>query len=193
MKREEVLSIFPEAKPEQVQSIMNLYGEGVENVRGKLKETNQQLVAVQNELKKTQDEHEKEVQAKMSAEDKLTEQLQKAEALQRNFAIKSNELEVKELFADAGIQSEQFAPILKQIVSEDKEVSIAQAKAFADIIAHERETALETAKKDLLGSVTNPQGEGSNGVKSRKDFLNLTYSDQLKMLDENPNILTELN
>ncbi len=204
MKREDIRNIFPDATDEQVDSILNAYHADTNAAKSVLKDNEftlgtlkDQLSTANSELakyKQITDELQKKVEKSMSAEEILAQREKEAALKEKEYAIRVNSLDAREIFQKAGLSAEDCELLVSQVVSEDSEKTKTLAQQIADITAKQRELVEKQTKDELVKNNPKPQGAGANNSPiSKADFLKLNTSEQMKMMEDNPNILSELN
>lgn len=203
MKREEVKNIFPEATDEQIDSILNASHAEANSAKRTLKDNEatleslkEQLSAVTTQLsgykKENEDLHEK-VKNSMTAEELLAEKERQAEEREREYRVKMNTLEAKEIFQKAGLSLDDYSELVTSVVTDDESRTKALAEQIANLTVKQREIVeKETADRMVKGNPS-PTGAGNGDtVTTKADFLKLTTKQQLEIMDSNPKILSEL-
>lgn len=96
----------------------------------------------------------------MSEQEKLQHELEKTQALQKDYASKLNRVEAESLFVKAGLSVEDYGGLLDQTVSENKEKTLSVVSGFVDLLTKQKEAVASKTKADLMGSLpTPPNGE----------------------------------
>lgn len=204
MKREEVTELFPGATDEQVDAILNKFaGElnplkrSLKDATSKLDEANASLEATKASeagLKSQLEDATAKIQAGMTAEELLAQREKEAEAREREFLLKSNGLDAKALFVEAGVfDEEDIGALVAQVVSDDAEQTTERAKRIVETVLRQRKAVEEATREELMRA--NPKPKGASGVDTpmkRADFLSLPYTEQLAMKEANPDILSQL-
>lgn len=204
MKREDVKSIFPEATDEQVDAFLNSYHADTNTAKKELKSNEatlgtlkEQLSTTNSELakyKQIADELQAKVEKSMSAEELLAQREQEAAQKEQEYAIRVNTLDARDIFQKAGLSVDDCNDLISQVVSADADKTKALAQQIADLTIKQRELVEKQTKDDMVKSNPRPEGAGNaNTSISKADFLKLNTSEQMKMMDDNPNILHELN
>ena len=204
MKREDVKNIFPDATDEQVDAILNSYHADTNNAKKELKTSEvtlgtlkEQLSSTNSELakyKQIADELQTKVEKSMSAEELLAQREQEAAQKEKEYAIRVNTLDARDIFQKAGLSADDCSDLISQVVSADADKTKALAQQIADLTVKQRELVEKKTKDDMVKSNPRPEGAGNaNTSVSKADFLKLSTSEQMKMMDDNPNILNELN
>ena len=127
---------------------------------------NEKLKAKDTELEATK-------LSKMDSEQLLQHELAKAQALQKEYGIKTNRLEAEQIFVQAGLKKEVYENLLEKTVSEDKERTISLVNDFVGILSKEKESIINKTKEDLINSTkkpetgTPPEGAKVNAPKTR--------------------------
>lgn len=208
MKREDVVKIFPNASEEQIDDFLNQVGSELNPLKRELKETTkgrdealEKLTQTENQnasYKAQVDDLEAKVKAGMTAEELLAQQQEQAAAREHEFLLKSNAVDAKSLFVEAGCFEEaEIASLVDQVVGEDLESTLTKAKSIIDVVQRHGKSVEESTKNDLLKSNPKLQGGGGDGdptvPKTMKEFLALPFKTQLDLKSANPNIMKELS
>ena len=197
MKREDVLSIFPEATPEQIEQIMKEFGKEVNplksqvaEITGKLDQSMTESSALQNKL----DEALAKVQQGMTAEELLAQREAEMEATRRDFVLKSNALDARSIFVSSGyFDDDEIDALVSRVTSDDVEATKAFAQTLVDTVSKQRDTASQATKDDLLKANPSLAGGGSAGTLTKESFDKMTYAEQQKLLAENPGLLADFS
>ena len=206
MKREEVKGIFPDATDEQIDAILNMNGNEINPLKSQLKsavserdEAKAALSASQVSeagLKTQLDEANAKLEEGMTAEERIAAREKAADEREREFNLKSNGLDAKEIFVQAGcFEEDEIAELVEQVTGDDAEQTRARAQRIVDTVAKQREAVEKETKAALLKE--NPKlGGGSDGdggaPKTMAEFLALDYKEQIALKEANPSILSEL-
>jgi septal ring factor EnvC (AmiA/AmiB activator) len=204
MRREDVKGIFPDATDEQIDAILNSYHADTNTAKKELKTNEATLGSLKEQLSTTNselakykqiaDELQVKVEKSMSAEELLAQREQEAAQKEQEYAIRVNTLDAREIFQKAGLSVDDCDGLISQVVSADADKTKALAQQIADLTVKQRELVEKQTKDDLVKSNPKPEGAGTTNTSiSKDDFLKLTTNEQLKMMDDNPNILAELN
>lgn len=199
MKRDDVRKVFPEATDEQIDAILNGIGAELnplkaqlEDATGRLGEATSSLASLKASeatLKAQLEEANGRLQQGMSAEELLAAREKAAEEREREFTLKSNGLEAKSMFVEAGFSAEDIEAVLPLVVGEDGDATKAAAKAIIDLDAKRREAVEQSTKDALLKANPTLTGAGSGGAVSKEEFDKLPYAEKVKLVEENPELL----
>lgn len=204
MKREDVTTIFPGATDEQVSALLNAIGGELNPLKGNNTKLSNQLAETATALTSSQaneaaltaqiNELNKQLESHMSDEERIAARERAAEEKEREFALKSSELEARSIFVEAGFSAEDMDALLPRVVSEDAEATKMAAKALVEFDARRRKEVEDATKDNLLKS--NPSSKGNDNAgdptMSRADFLKLSYTEQLALKEQHPDILSTL-
>lgn len=113
---------------------------------------------VRDALKNKENELEQIRVANMDSEQKLQHELAKAQALQKDYGIKTNRLEAERIFVEAGLSSDTYSDILEKSVSDDRERTLSLVNGFVGILAKEKENVVNRTKEELVNSTQKPVG-----------------------------------
>lgn len=199
MKRDDVRKVFPEATDEQIDAILNGIGAELnplkaqlEDATGRLGEATSSLASLKASeatLKAQLEEANGRLQQGMSAEELLAAREKAAEEREREFTLKSNGLEAKSMFVEAGFSAEDIEAVLPLVVSEDGDATKAAAKALIGLDAKRRDAVEQSTKDALLKANPTLTGAGSGGAVSKEEFDKLPYAEKVKLVEENPELL----
>lgn len=188
MKREELLAKgFTE---EQVTEILNMHHNEAlqvnkenERLKGELASANEKISGYSNMEKEYNDYK----QSLMTEQEKF--EAMKKEAAQ-NLAMSKrvyNEAQAKTILAEIGGIDEA---VLKSIVSEDSEKTIANANALVSMFKTRQEETIKKTKEEIQNANILPTPSnvptGEQVIKTFDDFDKLTYEEQDKFQREHP-------
>ena len=106
--------------------------------------------------------------ANMNESEKLQHELAKAQALQKDFSIKTNRLEAEKLFVSAGLSLDDYGSILDNSVSDDKDKTLSIVNGIVNVLAKEKESVANRTKEELINKTKKPeQGTNPNGTPSK--------------------------
>lgn len=203
MKRDEIAAIFPGATEEQISTMLNGIGAELNPLKKSVTDLTGQLTAANGELKASRDsegalqakvaELTSQVQSGMSAEELLKQREEAAAAKEREFTLKSNSLEAKSLFVGAGFSAEDIEQLLPRVVSEDAEATKTAAQALVDLDKRRRDEVAQSTKAALLKQNPGLNGGTGEGQITAESFNKMTFSEQMKLVQENPGLLKQLD
>ncbi|WP_165170683.1 hypothetical protein [Adlercreutzia sp. ZJ242] len=206
VKREDVKAIFPNATDEEIDSLLNKVGDELNPLKRKLKnaeaerdETKASLVEAQaseSDYKRQLDEANAKLESGMSDEERLAQREKAAEEREREFTLKSNSLDAKAIFVEAGCFDEaDITGLVEQVTSEDGEETKARAKRIVDTVSKQRAAVKQETEDALLRGNPKPNGGGGNSdgaPTTLKDFLALSDAEQIALKEADPTILSQL-
>jgi len=112
-------------------------------------------------IKSSLTEKEKELEslklASMDNDQKLQHELAKAQAIQKEFGIKTNRLEAEKAFVEAGLTKDVYEDILEKSVSDDRERTLSLVNGFVGILSKEKENVANRTKEELINSTKKPE------------------------------------
>ncbi len=202
MKRDDVKAIFPDATDEDIDKLLGKHHAELSPIRNQLKEATENLTSSQSSLEALKAQNEEyakqisdaqaKIEAGMTAEELLEQQREQAEAMRKEYLIKFNGLDAREMFVNAGIDSESIDALVAQVTDEDADKTRASAQLIVDTLAKQAK-AIEDATKDaILKSNPKPQGNEGGAVTTWDDFAKLPLKEQFALKQANPNIVSEL-
>lgn len=182
----------------RVNAIVEAIGEFVP--KGKFNEISNRLHSTESEKNAIQSQLDNERKQKLTIEEqnsqRIQEILEKAEAREKQAAIRENSAEATEILIGAGLSKEDITSnnLLASLVNENREESIARANGFAALFKNQKAKVEEQVKKDYYND--NPMPPASNvpaggDIMTREKFNKLTYSEELKFAQENPQLYAE--
>jgi len=182
MRRTDVRKVFPDATDEQVDAILNGLRDEINPLKANAEDLATQLA-----------EANQRIEAHMSDEERVAAREQAAAEREREFLMRSAELDAKAIFVAAGFSEEDMQVLLPRVVGTDAEATKSAAQALVDLDAARRKAATDAARDELLKSnPTNVGGAGGEPPMTMAEFLALPYKEQLSIKEGNPNILREL-
>lgn len=190
--KERLKAILGEEIADDVLSeILKAHSQSVSQDKGKIDRLNSELEG----LKAEKDEWEKTRQAQMTEQELLQQALEKANAAQAEFRVKSARLDAEAVLVGAGLNAQDYSSLLDSFVSEDAEKSVANARSLVGLISGREELAREQVTAQLLKNTPEPQA-GSDPEpqipKNLDEFFSLDYKEQLALKEANPNLLKTL-
>ena len=130
----------------------------------------------------------------MTDEERIAQRERAAEEREREFLLKSNGLDAREIFVQAGcFDAESIDALVGQVVCDDAERTRAAASLIVGTVAKQRE-AVEKATKDALLK-DNPKLSGAQGggePATVEEFLKLPYDQQISMKQADPSLISRL-
>lgn len=196
MKREDVTSIFEGATDAQVQAIMDLYGVGVENAKRGLDDQSKRADDAERRAadaeRRAADAEKRLAESTMSAEELARAQAEAAAAKEREFTIKSNRLDAKAVFVDAGLDASFYEQLLDIVVCDDAARSVSSARAIVDQIGASAKAAVDKAQAGALANMPKPSAMPQPSAITKSDFMKMSWAEQEKLVRETPGILETL-
>jgi len=119
-----------------------------------------QLTDIQADLEKTK-------LANMDKEQVAQHELEKTKALQTELEIKLNKVEAERSFVNAGFTSDVYADLLDQIVSNDKERTMATVNKFISVLGKEKENTANRTKESLLNQTKQPDKSDADSTTNK--------------------------
>lgn len=203
MKRDDVRSLIPGATDETVDAVLNAIGaelnplkDSFAKLTDELKSANAALEAshaLEASLKAQVTDLSAKAQAGMSAEEQLAERERAAAEKEREYALKAASLEAKSVFVEAGFATEDIESLLPRVVTEDSEATRAAAQSLVDFDAKRRASVEQTTRDALLKENPRLGGAGGNGSVTKEQFDKLTFAEQMKLVQENPGLLKQID
>lgn len=203
MRREDVRKVFPDATDEQVDGILNGIRDELNPLKASVRELTGRLEGATTGLEASQASEaglraqladvSRQLEERMTDEERLAARERAAEEREQEFLRRSAELDAKAIFVSAGFGESDMEVLLPRVVSADSEATKAAAQALVDLDASRRKAAEQAARDELLKGNPRNQGGGKGGAAmSRDEFKRLPLAEQVRMRQENPDILKQL-
>lgn len=193
MKRDEVKGIIEGITDEQLDAILKLNGDSVNAEKAKATALRKQLEEANERLKASDDEREKNAKAAMTLEERVKAMEDSYAAKQRELSIEMNKIEAQKILTAAGLTEEHYAPLMATIISDDKDVTEANAKAIAELVSAQRTLAEQSARSAMLKETPKPGGTSGKGSITKEQFDSMSYMDLVKLHEEDPETYKELS
>lgn len=127
-------------------------------------------------------------EANMTAEEKLSAELKKAQELQLRYAREFSALRAKEVFVNAGLTEDEYNSIIEFVVSDDEETTISRAKAVVALVESQRKATEKAVKADLMKDAPRPkQGKSPGGI-TKEEFSKLSLLEKQRFAKEFPEV-----
>lgn len=124
--------------------------------------------------------------AGLTAEERAKRAEEDAAAARRQYALKSNRLDVEKILVANGLTEADYAGFIDSIVGEDPAVCVAVASSIAKAIADQRKAADAAARKDKLQNAPKPtDGKGEPSMTLEK-LYKLTAEERAEFYQKNP-------
>lgn len=206
MKREDVEAIFPNATSEEIDAILNKIGDELNPLKKKLEDSEADRTKTQESLERIQMSEaglkaelakvKEQLEEDMTAEERIAAREKAAEEREAEFLLRTNQLEAKSIFVEAGcFDADEIDELVAQVSTGDVDTTKANAQRIVDTVTKQRE-AVEKATKDKLlkenPKLGDPAGNGASSSMKKSEFMKLPYKDQLAMKEANPDIISQL-
>lgn len=163
MTREQIKEQFPDATEEQITAILNI--NGTDLAAAKKNNIDPKV------LKQLQDDsaaYKKLQEADLTDAEKIQKALDDAESAKKEFAKKSNRLDVEKILVAAGLTEADYKDFIDGLVSEDAEASKTLATNLASMLGKQKEAAVQKTKEELMDG-TKGAGGGAGGTGEKDD------------------------
>lgn len=195
MKREEIEEIVPGITKEQLDAILDKAGSDIEAVKNRAKAKADDLQGKLDAANEAISNYEIEAKKSMTAEQQLEAREKELADMASEFARKSNELDAKAIFAEAGVPADQIAALLANVVSDDAERTRALAESIVATMDAKAKAVDAAVRDELLKANPAPAGGSGGGdalPTTVKDFLALDTAQQIALKDANPDLISQL-
>lgn len=111
--------------------------------------------------------------ASMTDSEKLQQELDKATETQTKYAKELSKLRAKEIFVTAGLAETEYESLLEFVVSDEEEVTKANAARLVDLISAQKTAAEKAVRAELIKNTPKPpagSGEGAFGRDLEKEI-----------------------
>lgn len=127
-------------------------------------------------LKLIEEELQAEKNKNLTEQEKLQLEIQKATLMQKEFAKKTNQLEVEKLLVGAGLTTDDYKDYIDLLVSDDADVSLKLANGLVATLTKQKELTEKNVKADLLKKTPTPDGGSGNGGETKSEDVKLAES-----------------
>lgn len=153
MTRDELRAIMPDITEEQISAILSKHHD---EVSAKEKAAEDKYSAFREKAEK----YDKEQADKLSEQEKLQKELEKAQKLVAENSRLLNRTKVTAKFVEAGIKEESYSSLIDDIVSDDESKSLQFAENLIKAFSANAAAAAEAAKQEAMQ--TPPPAPGGN-------------------------------
>lgn len=157
--KEKILEIIgDEAKADEVISSLGEFTIPKAQYNKKVEE----LELIKNQSKEFQTKLEQVELEKMSEQEKLQHELEKASKVKEEYLLRTNRLTAEKMFVGAGLQEEDYKDLIDGLVHSDEEITKKVVGGVVGMLTKERDNAISKTKEELLNSTPNPSGTNNN-------------------------------
>lgn len=153
MTRDELRAIMPDITEEQISAILSKHHD---EVSAKAKAAEDKYSSFREKAEK----YDKEQADKLSEQEKLQKELEKAQKLVAENSRLLNRTKVTAKFVEAGIKEESYSSLIDDIVSDDESKSLQFAENLIKAFSANAAAAAEAAKQEAMQ--TPPPAPGGN-------------------------------
>ena len=153
MTRDELRAIMPDITEEQISAILSKHHD---EVSAKAKAAEDKFSAFREKAEK----YDKEQADKLSEQEKLQKELERAQKLVAENSRLLNRTKVTAKFVEAGIKEESYSSLIDDIVSDDESKSLQFAENLIKAFSANAAAAAEAAKQEAMQ--TPPPAPGGN-------------------------------
>ena len=186
---------MPGITKEQLDAILDKAGHDIEAVKARAKAKADDLQGKLDAANEAISNYEIEAKKSMTAEQQLEAREKELADMASEFARKSNELDAKAIFAEAGVPADQIAALLANVVSDDAERTRALAESIVATMDAKAKAVDAAVRDELLKSNPVPGGGSGGGdalPTTVKDFLALDTAQQIALKEANPDLISQL-
>lgn len=177
MTHEELLEALAEIKLETQTTEPDLTGY-IE--KSKFDEVSSQLAKAKKDLSATTAK----TQTTEEQLETLREQIAEAERLR---ATDNSRNKAVAAFLKAGLSEEAYEPLLEAIVSEDEGATLGRVTQIVDVLAKQKNEAVDVAKAELIKNNPKPDSTSTgSGEMTQEAFLALSFEERTKLYQTDP-------
>lgn len=130
--------------------------------------------------------------SQMSAEEIKAKELADIQNELKMNRIERNEMEVRSLFAQAGIAEEDYKDMLPTIVSENKEETKTMANSVISMLNKQKASVEQRVKEEMLKNTPYPPtGNSDNGAVTKEQFDKFTAQEMREFKESNPELFAQ--
>lgn len=200
MKREDILAIFPDATKEQIDAILNQAGAEVNLIKNQLQQAEDQradqearhasvLDQMKHEFEGKIETLNNQLQAGMSEEDRMKAAIEEADKRAAEFTLKSNTLDAREIFLQAGLGEDDYTDLLSQVVTTDSDQTKANAQAIVAVLNKQKKSVEEATRDAVLKSNPTLNGAAGENTLTKDQFSKMSYTEMLQAKQDNPELV----
>lgn len=128
--------------------------------------------------------------AEQLAQKNFEEKLKDISTREAEVNKRANNLEAKNMLADAQIPKAQYDKIIGMLVSSDTDTTKANVQNFINMF-NETKVDIETRVKSEFTKIPSPRTSTGNEAITKTDFIKMTYADKLALKLSNPDLYKE--
>lgn len=122
------------------------------------------------------------------AQKELEEQIMEIQSKEKDIMVRSNTIDARDMFSEAGIQKSQYDKFIDILISDDADVTKSNVENF---IATLNETKIEiesNIRKEYVKVTPPAGGDSGNSELTREKFNEMGYMDKLKLKETDPTL-----
>lgn len=123
----------------------------------------------------------------LTGEEKVNAAIAAADARANEYSVKMNRLDVEKLFIADGLAETDYADLLDDIVSEDKEKTMKLATSMLSVVKSQKSAAEKALRAELLKKTPKPPaGDPGEGAMTIEKFRKLSPKERYDFSVKNP-------
>lgn len=123
----------------------------------------------------------------LTGEEKVNAAIAAADARANEYSMKLNRLEVEKLFMADGLTEADYADLIEDIVSEDKDKTLKLANGLLAVVKSQKSAAEKSIRAELLKKTPKPPaGDPSNDGMTMEKFRKLSPKERYDFSVSNP-------
>ena len=133
--------------------------------------------------------------ASMTDTEKLQQELDKATETQTKYAQELSKLRAKEIFVTAGLAESDYESLLEFVVSDDEEITKANATKLVDLVSTQKTAAEKAVRAELIKNTpAPPAGSRGGGVAITKEqFEEMGWKERTELKQTDPELYKQLS
>ncbi len=124
--------------------------------------------------------------SQLTDDDKKQKELAKIEATRKELAIERSQIQAEKILSKVVEDDEELQTLVKGISSDDIETTKALAQNLVDTITKQKEATEAKVRQELIDNTPKPTGGDDKKPMTKEEFIKLSYNEQVKYKQENP-------
>lgn len=163
-------------------------------IKSKYNEKNAELILEREAKENISKELENVKASTMTDAERIKKQEEVSKTREKEFLLKSNRLDAKDIFVSAGLKEEEYKDIIDDYISEDAELTKKRVTGFVDLLNKTKETTTTKVREELLKSTPRPDAGGQPGKKelTKEDFAKMSGFEKTDLFRTNKELFDKL-
>lgn len=126
--------------------------------------------------------------AKLTDDERRQKELDAIETLKKETLTERNKVKAEKILSKVVDDESELQSLISQIASDDEIATSKLAQNIADMITKQRDLSEAKIREEILKDTPKPEGGNGEDKKITKDdFVKMSYEDQVKFKQDNPN------